>query len=709
MTTPEIVFFFSVIILGGKEVRVCVPMNETSTDLWTVSAIELLAPDGKSMTAARELLRGSPFPEVDPTLDGKGWWAVCRGLNDVYRVAVRLNDEGFRCDCNCPSRKYPCKHALALLLHLLDRPALRSSPTCSARASLDFEGLLRAIFANPDDETARLVFADYLDENDQPDRAALIRMQSEKSRLSVDDPRYQEIAAAELRWFTRVLPLASLPNGFGQIYRQGFIHLTVNADAFRDVGAIPAGVVNLFLNGWVESVRFRAPFQTVSPEAHTLLQRVGELDFTEVRQGDTDLVRLASDLMLGTEGSRLARIRVHPLDEELFQVLAMEAPASPPKQPSTEPASTTRHEYHLTPDHLGRLLQAGRFDDVRDLCLRGETLGDAGAETLAQGHNLQLTRLTLRDSGIGPSGAAALSQSPWFPRLSRLEVYGSPLVNAGVGALGRPSDLCQMTSLRLRGVGVGDPGIAELARSSRFPILESLELPGNEISELGVTALLAAEHFPKLRTIDLSNNWVPVERQTEVVLESRVHRHIEVTFGETKLTRTIDPNARETGVRLIIANGNKRVLEGLAKSSSIERVTSLVLRGTSINPEIAGRLGSKLSPKRWNELDLSGYALDENAAAVMSQFCAEYCPPRLTLSEVGMRYSAVAKLALVAALAPVRVLDLSGNRMGAGGLDALLGSPYLSGVEQFILRGLNLSQREREHFQKLFGKRAKFD
>jgi len=683
-------------------------MLETSSDPWTISGIELLAPDGKSMTAARELLRGTPFPEVEPTLDGRGWWALCRGLNDVYRVAVRLADGGFRCECSCPSRKYPCKHTLALLLHLVDRPALRATPTQTTHVSMDFEGLLRSIFLNPDDDTARLAFADYLDENDQPDRAALIRVQCERNRLSADDPRNGELAASESKLVSKLLPMGTLPNGFGQVFRQGFIHLLVNADAFRDVGATPAGMVNLFLNGWVEVVRFRAPFQTVGQAAHTLLQRVGELDFSEVRQEDTDLVRLASDLAVGGEGSRLARIRVHPLDEELFLALALETPISPPKRPNSEQVSTTRHEYHLTPDHLDRLLQAGRFDDVRDLCLRGETVGDAGVKTLAQGNNLQLTSLSLRDAGIGPKGAAALSQALWFSGLTRLEVCFSPFVNAGVGALGRCRDTCRMTSLRLHGVGVDDPGIVEFSRSSQFPVLETLELPGNEITEVSAAAILSTEHFPALRAIDLSHNRVPVEKQAEVVLEARAHRPIEVTFGETKLTRTIDPIAPDTSVRFIIVNGSKGMLEGLAASPSIERVTSLVLRGTPVNPEVAGRLGSRLSAKRWQELELSGYSLGENAAAVVASFCSQYCPPHLMLSEIGMRYLAVAKLALVAALAPVRILDLSGNLMGAGGLDALLGSPYLRGVERFVLRGLNLSQREREHFQTRFGKRAEF-
>ena len=37
--------------------------------------------------------------------------------------------------------------------------------------------LLAAIVADPDDDTPRLVFADWLDENDRPDEAAFLRVQ----------------------------------------------------------------------------------------------------------------------------------------------------------------------------------------------------------------------------------------------------------------------------------------------------------------------------------------------------------------------------------------------------------------------------------------------------------------------------------------------------------------------------------------------------
>src|SRR6476659_5225140 len=41
------------------------------------------------------------------------------------------------------------------------------------------DSLYQAIYANPDDDTPRLVYADWLDEHDQPERAEFIRVQIE--------------------------------------------------------------------------------------------------------------------------------------------------------------------------------------------------------------------------------------------------------------------------------------------------------------------------------------------------------------------------------------------------------------------------------------------------------------------------------------------------------------------------------------------------
>jgi uncharacterized protein (TIGR02996 family) len=55
------------------------------------------------------------------------------------------------------------------------------------------EALLRAICDNPDEDTPRLVFADWLQENGDEERAEFIRLQCEAARLAADDGRLEEL------------------------------------------------------------------------------------------------------------------------------------------------------------------------------------------------------------------------------------------------------------------------------------------------------------------------------------------------------------------------------------------------------------------------------------------------------------------------------------------------------------------------------------
>src|ERR1051325_2765416 len=59
------------------------------------------------------------------------------------------------------------------------------------------EAFMKAIIDQPDDDAVRLVYADWLDENGQPERAEFIRVQIELSRISEDDPRYWDLKTRE--------------------------------------------------------------------------------------------------------------------------------------------------------------------------------------------------------------------------------------------------------------------------------------------------------------------------------------------------------------------------------------------------------------------------------------------------------------------------------------------------------------------------------
>jgi uncharacterized protein (TIGR02996 family) len=49
------------------------------------------------------------------------------------------------------------------------------------------EAFLADIIESPDDDTPRLVYADWLEDNDQPDRAAFIRVQCRPAKLPGGD------------------------------------------------------------------------------------------------------------------------------------------------------------------------------------------------------------------------------------------------------------------------------------------------------------------------------------------------------------------------------------------------------------------------------------------------------------------------------------------------------------------------------------------
>ena len=70
------------------------------------------APDSTSQIAGRRLARPGPWTAIGVS-DGL-LWGDCQGSGKTpYRVTVDTG--GRRYQCSCPSRKFPCKHALALL------------------------------------------------------------------------------------------------------------------------------------------------------------------------------------------------------------------------------------------------------------------------------------------------------------------------------------------------------------------------------------------------------------------------------------------------------------------------------------------------------------------------------------------------------------------------------------------------------------------
>jgi hypothetical protein len=80
---------------------------------WTAEQVLGLAPDESAARAGREL--GSARKWLTAGCQADAVWGECQGsARDPYRTTVDLTGPAFK--CSCPSRKFPCKHALGLLL-----------------------------------------------------------------------------------------------------------------------------------------------------------------------------------------------------------------------------------------------------------------------------------------------------------------------------------------------------------------------------------------------------------------------------------------------------------------------------------------------------------------------------------------------------------------------------------------------------------------
>jgi uncharacterized protein (TIGR02996 family) len=129
---------------------------------------------------------------------------------------------------------------------------------------VDEQALLRAIIADPADDTVRLAYADWLDEHAEPDRAAFIRVQIELARLAEGDARRAALAAHEAELFEvlrqerlrKEVPSELAPYG-GQYcahYRRGFLASISLEVSSESVAAFRSAAPALFMHAPVEEL-----------------------------------------------------------------------------------------------------------------------------------------------------------------------------------------------------------------------------------------------------------------------------------------------------------------------------------------------------------------------------------------------------------------------------------------------------------------------
>lgn len=347
----------------------------------------------------------------------------------------------------------------------------------------DRDALLAAVIANPDEDMPRLMFADWLQENGQPQRGEFVRLQVEGAHAEPFSPQAREYAAAAQRLLNRHLQAWTehIANyNVGLQFVRGFVeHVNVNAATFaRDAAA-------LFAREPVRSVQIVRFVFTTNPVTldplfnSPQLTRIARLDFSKLRNHADYFDQLASC----------------PRLTGLTDLCLRDTPVPVP--------------------WLRALLAGPALPALRGLDLADDTnLSRVLAEALPTANHRKFARLDLsyikfRSDDIQKALSAKCVRGVEELRLGWLPATGpGPLTHLDLG-FALPLD--RLRVLDLHGQGVGDEGVRELVTElgrRRDPApLRWLGLANNRLAADAVAALVRAdESRVKLYHLDLRDN-----------------------------------------------------------------------------------------------------------------------------------------------------------------------------------------------------------
>lgn len=337
----------------------------------------------------------------------------------------------------------------------------------------DCDALLAAVRAEPGEDTPRLVFADWLDENGEsagkpwsiapPLRASVIRAQVEHGRNEPHGPEARQAAAIadkmlrsfKVRW-SQHLPRAVI----GCEFVRGFIE-SVNVDAAK----FPAVAEDVFETEPVRAIRVtrfrtaagRVPLDSLLalPE----LMRIEELDLPAQDLADAELRTIFRSVSLSS--LRRLGLRRSAITTKAF-VGCLER-AKLPRLSALDLADNTQFANGLT--RCWPQLGHRRFT------------------------SLDFSRIPLTHFDVAAMVEAACTEG-----LEELRLAAPPNVPAGgsemAAAIAGSPNLHNLRVLDLSGMMIHDPGAKLLARSPYLTNLRVLNLAANGVGTSTVKALL---------------------------------------------------------------------------------------------------------------------------------------------------------------------------------------------------------------------------
>ena len=528
------------------------------------------------------------------------------------------------------------------------------------------EALYRTICENPDDDTPRLVYADWLQENGEEARAEFIRVQCNLAKLPRSDPGWAECLVREQQLLDahrhRVYargdeswPEGVFPPGPRTVMERGFPAI---ADIFHIEGD-RAFRERQFINA-IRSLTELTPVRHVLMRAHLGLSDLDMWLGHEAFAGMTGLSLLGCDSSSSADPEEVAAGVRHLSDLRRFRVShrcndrALWELARPESPVSWEELELGLDE-DVTSESIRKLL--GRAGMTR---LRGLTLSRDGPEddflsavpsaTLPELKVLRLFNLGSIDSPRSPPEASARSGCP-FPKLESLHLGGYSLNHTSLGSFiaGLPVGELSFRSAEVRPEALRELG-AEAGRNLRV-----LELWDTSF-DASAHVMAEAPGFENLRSLTA---W-------EAVMNPEV-------------LKVLGSSGRLRGLRSLTLKASPVRRKMSRRSEGLESITLPNLSTLSLNSFPLGRAGAIALAKNaclsgLRSLSLSDCAITGRGAAALlaSPYLREL--EYLDLQDNGLR-GGVEALAHPDILPRLGKCNLTGNRLPESVRAKLAGRP----------------------------------
>jgi len=367
--------------------------------------------------------------------------------------------------------------------------------------------LLRAVKAEPDDDTVKLALADWLQEqDDEADRA-----RGEYVRAVTEYQRSIREARPGLSYYQR----------FSALWEQHHFSWvdTLAQAGFQFVECDPH-VPPLFssLIGGTQVMTRKTQLMARS-EAYAW---VGGLSFHRISAPQltnfADSPLLDSLILLHFRGcnataASFATLVNSPRARSLKRLDFYEQNDVPTEAIASSPQVSRLRELQLwrtglTDTGFKTLCDSPHLNDLRLLVVAGNSLTIHSARAFVDGTGLpKLTELNLGGTNrIGPDGTLIMVASPNTGRLRKLNLWANGIADYGVEAICRQTHMCNLTHLDVSGNLLTNRAAVALAAAEHLGTLEELNLGSNAISGEGALALANSPHLTNLHQLDLTVN-----------------------------------------------------------------------------------------------------------------------------------------------------------------------------------------------------------